>query len=221
MTEFFSSKHWAIKAKKWATQSTGEIEEGGGFSAKYYAQQAQIAAETIDFPLPTSSDSGKSLITDGSKSFWGHDNSKQNVLTFDATPTANSQNPVSSTGIKAAIDSAKNTCLNTISSNGLYVTTYISGTNWYREWFSNSAKTTRVWLEQGGYNAGGNEYTTQTVTFLKSFSNTNYSVLLGECGGYRSYNPVVKNRTQTTMDLYQGAGSGGTITSQFWMVCGK
>lgn len=48
----------------------------------------------------------------GSSTLWARgdhvhpsDTSKQDVLTFDATPTANSTNPVTSGGVKAALDS--------------------------------------------------------------------------------------------------------------------
>ena len=55
--------------------------------------------------------------------------------------------------------------------NGLYVTTYTNGTSWYREYFSDKEKTTRVWIEQGGQ-AWQNSY----VTYIKPMSNTNYTI---------------------------------------------
>lgn len=62
--------------------------------------------------------------------------------------------------------------------SGLYITHFISenGKAWYREYFSNKEKTTRVWLEQGGVLEGGGDYNRQVV-FLKNFSNTNYTIL--------------------------------------------
>ena len=59
------------------------------------------------------------------------------------------------------------------STNGLYVTTYVNGTEWYREYFSDANKTQRVWLEQGGDVTLVNGYA--TITFLRSFSNTQYN----------------------------------------------
>lgn len=50
-----------------------------------------------------SDDSTHRLVTDTEKSTW---NAKQNALTFDTTPTANSTNPVTSAGIKAYVDNA-------------------------------------------------------------------------------------------------------------------
>ncbi len=59
------------------------------------------------------------------------------------------------------------------STNGLYVTTYRNGTSWYREYFSNKEKTTRVWIEQGGQ-VWQNSY----VSFLRPMSNSDYSIKL-------------------------------------------
>ncbi len=57
------------------------------------------------------------------------------------------------------------------STNGLYITTYTNGTSWYREYFSDKEKTTRVWIEQGGQ-TWQNNY----VSYIKTMSNTNYSI---------------------------------------------
>ena len=48
-----------------------------------------------------SDDSTHRLVTDAEKTTW---NGKQNILTFDATPTALSDNPVTSSGIKTYVD---------------------------------------------------------------------------------------------------------------------
>ena len=50
-----------------------------------------------------SDDSTHRLVTDTEKNTW---NGKQNALTFDSTPTANSTNPVTSGGVKAYVDGA-------------------------------------------------------------------------------------------------------------------
>ena len=57
---------------------------------------------------------------------------------------------------------------------GLYVKLYVNGTSWYKEYFSDKAKTKRVWLEQGAYIKGGG-----TITWLRNFSDNNYTVAIG------------------------------------------
>ena len=76
------------------------------------------------------------------------------------------------------------------SESGLFVTTYINGVSWYKEYFSDSDKKTRVWLEQGGV-----LNSRSSTTFIKSFANNNYTLLLGthctyyEGGGISGKNP--------------------------------
>ena len=50
------------------------------------------------------------------------------------------------------------------------VQNYVNGTSWYRVWSDG-------WKEQGGEYTVPSSATTATVTFLKSFSNTNYSLM--------------------------------------------
>lgn len=65
----------------------------------------------VDNAIPTvptalsqlSDDSTHRLVTDTEKNTW---NGKQNALTFDSTPTANSTNPVTSGGVKSYVDGA-------------------------------------------------------------------------------------------------------------------
>ena len=61
-----------------------------------------------DLPYATSDelaglaqDATHRTVTDAEKAAW---NAKQNALTFDTTPTANSSNPVTSGGVKTALD---------------------------------------------------------------------------------------------------------------------
>ncbi len=98
------------------------------------------------------------------------------------------------------------------SESGLFVTTYINGVSWYKEYFSDSEKKTRVWLEQGGVlNSRG------STAFLKKFTTTNYTLLLG-----------------THCTYYEGGGISGKSTSGFshhngkgwsydveWYACGN
>lgn len=62
-----------------------------------------VAAALASIPTKLSQldgDSQHRVVTDGEKQMW---NGKQNALTFDATPTAGSTNPVTSGGVAAAI----------------------------------------------------------------------------------------------------------------------
>lgn len=98
------------------------------------------------------------------------------------------------------------------SESGLFVTTYINGVSWYKEYFSDSEKKTRVWLEQGGV-----LNSRSSTTFLKKFTTTNYTLLLG-----------------THCTYYEGGGISGKSTSGFshhngkgwsydveWYACGN
>lgn len=94
----------------------------------------------------------------------------------------------------------------------LYVNTYFNGTSWYKEYFSDSDKTTRVWLEQGGVCSSRS-----TTTYLKSFSTANYTLVLGthncnyEHGG-------ISNKLATSFSHYDGKGWGYDVD---WYACGK
>ena len=98
------------------------------------------------------------------------------------------------------------------SENGLFVNTYINGASWYKEYFSDSEKKTRVWLEQGGV-----LNSRSSIAFLKNFTSINYTLLLG-----------------THCTYYEGGGISGKSTSGFshhngkgwsydveWYACGN
>lgn len=69
---------------------------------------------------------------------------------------------------------------NVPTSKGILKETYINGTSWYRVYSDG-------WCEQGG-----NMQTTATVTFLKPFSNANYSVIATLTNGSVSnYEPII------------------------------
>lgn len=53
------------------------------------------------------------------------------------------------------------------------VTNYVNGDSWYRLWSDG-------WIEQGGYSTG---VANRNVTFLKPFSNTNYSLSMAQVAG--------------------------------------
>ena len=69
-----------------------------------------------------------------------------------------------------------------VGENGLFITFYQNDSSWYREYFSDKEKTTRVWIEQGGVLSGGGDYNRQVV-FLKPFQNSNYVILKNSGGG--------------------------------------
>ena len=71
---------------------------------------------------------------------------------------------------------------NLVGENGLFITFYQNDSSWYREYFSDKEKTTRVWIEQGGVLTGGGDYNRQVV-FLKPFQNANYVILKNSGGG--------------------------------------
>ena len=67
------------------------------------------------------------------------------------------------------------------SESGLFVNTYINGASWYKEYFSDSEKKTRVWLEQGGIFRSINSEI--TVNLNLEFSDNKYSLV---CSGNNS-----------------------------------
>lgn len=97
------------------------------------------------------------------------------------------------------------------SENGIFTTTYINGTSWYREYFSDEKKETRVWLEQGGVCGSRG-----TATFVKAFRDTNYTLTLGthdvnyEHGG-------ISNKTASSFSHYDGKGWSYNVE---WHACG-
>ncbi len=93
----------------------------------------------------------------------------------------------------------------------LNVTTYVNGTSWYKEYFSDSDKTTRVWLEQGGVCASNG-----STSFLQAFSNTNYTLTLGtHCTYYEGGG--ISAKTTTNFTHYNGKGWSYTVE---WYACG-
>lgn len=90
------------------------------------------------------------------------------------------------------------------------VQNYVNGTSWYRVWSDG-------WIEQGGSpNYGGN--TSTTVTFLKAFSNTNYTITVAHARGSGWTNGANANfydKTAKTVAIYQCDGTGVS-----WYACG-
>ncbi len=106
-----------------------------------------------------------------------------------------------------------------LTSNGLYITTYINGSSWYREYFSDKEKTNRVWLEQGGYaNFGAGQFATRTINFVIPFSAIcNATGILFGPGGADDSNQGVAGWTNTQMTyVHRGWGTGVV-----WRAVGK
>ena len=94
----------------------------------------------------------------------------------------------------------------------LYINTYFNGTSWYKEYFSDEDKTVRVWLEQGGVCGS-----MSTTTYIKPFSNTNYTLTLGtHCTYYEGGGISKKSATQFT--YYNGKSWSYSVD---WYACGK
>lgn len=82
-----------------------------------YVKSSELAAIAKSGKLSDAiQDSTHRVVTDSEKSTW---NAKQNALTFDSTPTANSSNPVTSKGIKSALDAKADTSAIIKTSTGL------------------------------------------------------------------------------------------------------
>lgn len=104
----------------------------------------------------------------------------------------------------------------TISTASIYkpavvVQNYVNGTSWYRVWSDG-------WIEQGGISNAG------TITFLKSFSNTNYTLVkTGKCEGTNgdwyggaNYNAGYYSKSVNNFVCY----SNGQVTNYNWYACG-
>jgi hypothetical protein len=99
------------------------------------------------------------------------------------------------------------------------VTTYSSGTTWYRIWSDG-------WIEQGGKYTGttGTCWNT-TITLPKAFSNTNYNIsvtstgLAGDMWGEHGENVESITTSSFKYYFYTGASGDGT-TGFYWTACG-
>ena len=101
--------------------------------------------------------------------------------------------------------------------NAVYITqTYHSGSSWYRVWSDG-------FIEQGGkvtgaaYNASG-----VNVTFLKSFSDTNYIVNVTALEGTNYINGAWVNNMSSSQMLVKTGGENSTahLLQANWYACG-
>lgn len=116
--------------------------------------------------------------------------------------------------LQSQLDSKANVNLSNISENIDYVVeSYNSGTDWYRIYKSG-------WIEQGGVTSTSVNH--EVVTFLKPFSNTNYSVIVGNMNTTANTSGVnvsslACNLTTTTFQVSQANQSERYST---WRACG-
>lgn len=104
-----NAKYWAMAAQGAAgggvTSFNGRggavVPKQGDYTAAMVGADAQGAAQTVQGNLNTHAENTIKHITAAERTAW---NGKQNALTFDTTPTEGSTNPVTSGGVKAALD---------------------------------------------------------------------------------------------------------------------
>ena len=89
------------------------------------------------------------------------------------------------------------------------IETYRNGTSWYRVWSDG-------WKEQGGLSESGDG---RVVTLLKSFQDTNYTILLTaqNSGSLGLYTPLANATSTSTFTIY---GSGVAGRPKYWYACG-
>lgn len=99
-----------VNNRKVQVESAVRDEDGARIKTKYAKKSELFSGSYSDLTdKPTipdeladlTADSTHRLVTDAEKSAW---NGKQDALTFDSAPTANSTNPVTSGGVKTALD---------------------------------------------------------------------------------------------------------------------
>lgn len=104
-----NAKYWAMAAQGASgggvTSFNGRggavVPKQGDYTAAMVGADAQGAAQTVQGNLNTHAENTIKHITAAERTAW---NGKQNALTFDTTPTEGSTNPVTSGGVKAALD---------------------------------------------------------------------------------------------------------------------
>lgn len=113
-----NAKYWAMAAQGAAgggvTSFNGRggavVPKQGDYTAAMVGADAQGAAQTVQNNLNTHAENTVKHITAAERTAW---NGKQNALTFDTAPTEGSTNPVTSGGVKAALDDLPQTIIGT------------------------------------------------------------------------------------------------------------
>ena len=104
-----NAKYWAMAAQGAAgggvTSFNGRggavVPKQGDYTAAMVGADEQGAAQTVQGNLNVHAENTVKHITAAERTAW---NGKQNALTFDSTPTESSTNPITSGGVKAALD---------------------------------------------------------------------------------------------------------------------
>lgn len=104
-----NAKYWAMAAQGVAGggvssfngRSGAVAPQTGDYTAAMVGADAQGAAETVQGNLNVHAENTVKHITAAERTAW---NGKQKALTFDTAPTAGSTNPITSGGVKAALD---------------------------------------------------------------------------------------------------------------------
>ena len=125
--------------------------------------------------------------------------------TYDATSTnAQSGVAIAGAGFVESSDLEEVQCV---------VETYQNGTSWYRVYSDG-------WCEQGGVSPSGADQATVTITLLKAFSNTSYTVASvqrdGPSGNYTNGLRIVNYLTNSFQINFR---TGGTTTA-YWVAYG-
>lgn len=98
-------------------------------------------------------------------------------------------------------------------SNPYTIETYINGYSWYRIYSDG-------WIEQGGLVKVAMRPGTTTVKLLKKYSDTNFTVLLGNNSSAES-NPFVDSKTVSTIVLSRSyTGQQAVDGNSYWYTCG-
>ena len=145
-----NAKYWAMAAQGAAgggvTSFNGRggavVPKQGDYTAAMVGADVQGAAQTVQGNLNTHAENSVKHITAAERTAW---NGKQNALTFDTTPTEGSTNPVTSGGVKAALDDLPQPIIGTAppttSTVGVVGQEYIDKTN-KRVWYCTAAEST-------------------------------------------------------------------------------
>lgn len=120
----------------------------------------------------------------------------------------NGQTTLVWTGATVAIDSKANADLSNVpTSKGILTETYINGQSWYRVYSDG-------WCEQGGfYNTTA---LTGTISLIKTYANTDYSVSLTSKYSTSAYAPCVSAVTTSSFSYYVPS----TNVDLYWQACG-
>lgn len=99
---------------------------------------------------------------------------------------------------------------NVESPSAVVVESYVNGTSWYRVWSDG-------WCEQGNSKETSSA-SWKTVTLLKPYTNTNYSVTAtcnGNVNGTSTWTTVVDGQAYTTTQIQVK----GTNADASWLIC--